>query len=372
MSKFLIILILCLFFTIDTFATCGPSSHSFQGNVKGRRCECYWSGLSYICDYGGYSKEDKWAILWTDFTYSNASFHGLGECVQFSGGRSKDCEPTFYTPEYESGRSSGWFKQQITSRYVRDPDSCYNGVTWTLGATRTCRNDGSGCQFNLKGKTASEEDVSQNRCSSCIPTPAELISCNATGGTYDWGFCNCIGSPIIIDVLGNGFNLTNVANGINYDLTGDGISEQISWSSANSDDAWLALDRNGNGLIDNGKELFGNFTVQPESDEKNGFLALAEFDKIENGGNADGQISNTDSIFNNLRLWQDINHNGRSESNELKTLPSQNIMKLELDYKESKRIDENGNRFKYRAKVKDENNAQVGRWAWDVFLVVRP
>ena len=178
-------------------------------------------------------------------------------------------------------------------------------------------------------------------------------------------------SPILIDTDGSGFRLTSAANGVWFDFYGTGQPIKIAWTRQGSTNAWLVFDRNFNNTIDNASELFGNYTSQPFSSEKNGFLALAEFDKSGAGGNEDGEITADDTIFNSLRLWIDANHNGVSEAEEIHTLKKLGLASLSLDHREMKRTDAHGNQFRYRAKVKDKRGAQLGRWAWDVFLVTQ-
>jgi hypothetical protein len=83
----------------------------------------------------------------------------------------------------------------------------------------------------------------------------------------------------------------------------------------------------------------------------------------------DGLITTSDTIFASLRLWRDLNHNGLSETVELFRLEAMGLKTIALNYKLSEKTDEYGNVFRYRAKLTDERDARLNRWAWDVFLV---
>jgi chitodextrinase len=184
-------------------------------------------------------------------------------------------------------------------------------------------------------------------------------------------------SPIIVDTTGHGFHLTSADNGVMFDITGDGHPFKLSWTAANSGDAFLALDRNHNGKIDSGKELFGNYTEQPLCQGGtqacfNGYRALAEFDKPENGGNGDGIIDSRDAVYSKLLLWIDANHDGISQPNELHTLPELGVFSISLRYPEEPYIDQYGNSFRYRGVLNPDaadGESKDGRYTYDVFLV---
>jgi len=220
----------------------------------------------------------------------------------------------------------------------------------------------TGCQsgFVNVGGYCTRSDQFQNRCAE--PSGYDSSSCTCPDGTSM--------SPIVIDVTGTGFFMTNAADGALFNILNDGVPLQLSWTASRSGNAFLVLDRNGNGLIDNGAELFGDLTPQPLTAKPNGFLALAEYDKVGNGGNGNGRIDRGDSIFSQLKLWQDSNHNGVSEAGELRPL-SELVSAIDLDFRESRRIDQYGNQFRYRSKVFDMTGAHAGKWAWDVFLTVQ-
>ena len=263
--------------------------------------------------------------------------------------------------------------------YCCDQDN--DGYASTACGGTDCRDD----NFNINpGKAEVCGDNIDNNCSGQIdencstgggggPPSGGGNGCGVpTNGPNNYG-CPYI-SPVLLDINGDGFAMTDYYQGVPFDISGRGTTTQISWTTAGTDDAWVVLDRNHNGKIDDGTEMFGDASAQPivPAAQRNGFSSLAVFDQSQNGGNGDGKINKQDRIYNDLRLWRDNNHNGISESNEMFKLKDLDVRAIFLDYRESRRTDQYGNRFRFKAKVRDSRDADVGKFAWDVFLLINP
>ncbi|CRL92363.1 putative RTX family exoprotein [Neisseria meningitidis serogroup B] len=145
--------------------------------------------------------------------------------------------------------------------------------------------------------------------------------------------------PLALDLDGDGIE-TVAAKGFSgslFDHNGNGIRTATGWVSA--DDGLLVRDLNGNGIIDNGAELFGDNTKLADgSFAKHGYAALAELDS-----NGDNIINAADAAFQSLRVWQDLNQDGISQTNELRTLEELGIQSLDLAYKDVNKNLGNGN-----------------------------
>ncbi|MDG9785151.1 hypothetical protein N7408_28495, partial [Pseudomonas otitidis] len=131
--------------------------------------------------------------------------------------------------------------------------------------------------------------------------------------------------PLSLDLDGDGIETVGTNTGITFDFDGDGLKTGTGW--VKGDDGFLVLDRNGNGQIDNGGELFGVDTVKANGQKAtDGFDALRDFDS-----NGDGVFDAKDAQFANVRVWQDTNQDGIAQAGELKTLAEHNIVAINLD-----------------------------------------
>ncbi|MBN2653557.1 MAG: hypothetical protein JXR79_00375 [Nitrospirae bacterium] len=155
-------------------------------------------------------------------------------------------------------------------------------------------------------------------------------------------------SPIVLDLDRDGVETTHLNDGAYFDHDGNGFEEQTGWAS--SDDGLLVMDRNNDGIINDGKELFGNSTILGDGTKaSNGFEALAELDT-----NADGKVDASDAAFSQLKVWQDLDGDGYSTADELKTLGEVGIKSINTGYTDAAVTDANGNDHK-----------QLGTFTWN-------
>lgn len=196
------------------------------------------------------------------------------------------------------------------------------------------------------------------------------------GGSYmqcTWQGWQCVsqGSPIIIDTKGEGYHLTSLQGGVKFAFFPGKAPVQISWTDSVYSNGFLVLDRNGDGVINDGSELFGTETPQPPTTHPNGFNALAVYDLPANGGNGNGEIDPGDAIFAKLKIWIDANHNGVSDPGELHSLKDLGIAGLSLKYHADGITDQYGNRFRDTADYTDSAGNQRDR-LYDVLLLLGP
>ncbi|MBF7684172.1 hypothetical protein I2F27_12815 [Acinetobacter sp. B5B] len=148
-------------------------------------------------------------------------------------------------------------------------------------------------------------------------------------------------SPLVLDLNHDGhIRTTSISDGTYFNLNNEGTKEKTAW--IDTEDGLLVLDKNADGKIDTGNELFGNYTqLQSGKNADNGFDALADYDL-----NHDDQIDEQDDIYSKLQVWQDINHNGKVDQGELRSLSEVGITSIRTNYDNNATIDEFGNAHK--------------------------
>jgi hypothetical protein len=206
-------------------------------------------------------------------------------------------------------------------------------------------------------------------------------------------------SPVIIDTTGKGFHFTDPRKGnyVSFDLKGDGTLMKLSWPEHGSGNAWLVLDRDGDGMIKDGKELFGNYTPHssppnfPNYPNPNGFVALDWYDLPAQGGDENAILDKRDAIWPKLRLWIDEHCYKTpdlpciSQPYELHTLESEGVYSISLVWGGGWKTDAVGNVYKFHTLLNPEaedtpvdgkgqrccdlhQRSKDGREAYDVYL----
>jgi hypothetical protein len=169
--------------------------------------------------------------------------------------------------------------------------------------------------------------------------------------------------PLLLKLGDGPWRMTGLEDPVHFDIFANGHLQTIGWTARDSEIAFLALDRNGNGRIDDGSELFGNAARLSDGHRAaNGFVALADFD-----ANGDGVIDARDPVWGSLLLWVDENHDGVSQPEELTRITDSDITAIHLDYQVTGRKDKNGNFFRFEGKVIIERRRAT---FYDVFFVI--
>ena len=305
-------------------STLEPTTHTFSTPLSGSRC----------CNDG------CWRSAEVDF--APLVRPGSGQCGQTGPGAAPMCAPYLEGPSY-----SGIYNDNLR----------FNA--WVINALFEVDHCAWGDPIS--------QDVERSMENCCASTCTDYTACNLIG-EYEQSQCRCSFSPIIIDLDGDGYRLTSAEDGVDFDMTCQDRVMRLAWTSRGSRDAFFVLDRDGDGSIGSGCELFGSVTPQPRIDGPNGFNALLQHDR-----NEDQRIDATDGIYNSLRLWIDGNHDGTTQRRELQSLEAAGVTALSLDYRKVDQRDRYGNRFRYVSRVELMRDGRlVTERVFDIFLTAAP
>lgn len=187
-----------------------------------------------------------------------------------------------------------------------------------------------------------------------VPPQAVRLAPDLGGYIPEYNHC----SPIVLDLARNGFNFSGPRQPVAFDIDADTVREKICWTGTRTDDTFLAMDRNGNGMIDDGSELFGDSTPFLDGrPAQNGYQVLFELDVVR--GNGNGFLDVGDQDFERLLLWHDWNHNAKSEPAELIALAATDIYAVSVEYSVSLEQDQHGNRLRFRGSAFRSGNSVV-------------
>jgi hypothetical protein len=226
--------------TTTRAATCGPF-----GQTK----------LYYVTDH--------WTVYWIDSIQGrNVNVQASGECINW-GIQTYDAAPYLDAPYWKTNNVRvGLWNQKSTGAYLSNgseahdyqtEDHIHRHICATVAELTQEECTDSGYFWNFASNQCSETDPNGGGDIECFSMCQEsgglfLETPTCTSGyQFNYRTCCCdIATPLVIDINGNGFNLTDGTGGVKFDHNGNGTKESFSWTASASDDAWLVLDRNGN------------------------------------------------------------------------------------------------------------------------------
>ena len=179
---------------------------------------------------------------------------------------------------------------------------------------------------SVESGLAAVSDATYDDVNGSLNNPAAQLNDTNSGGEVDYRDATV--TPLILDLDGDGVETLSKDAGTNFDIDADGYFDLTGW--VGKDDALLVWDKNGNGVIDDASELFGEHSINADGRKAgDGFAALSDLDT-----NNDGVFDKKDSTYSQLQLWQDENSDAVSQASELVSLQAAGVASIDLNHQQ--------------------------------------